>query len=116
AETGGGLASHPIVAEHLNTLSCKWPETLPERGRAVISTAKAICDKIGRGKPPYSAVSKFIWFAHPGNWTFYDSLATAGMLPDGGTSEQRIDAYYRALDGQLSPLCDRLRPLCDRSE
>lgn len=104
-----------IVADELNRLAQAWPAALNDKAAAVIDTARRIRDGIGRGKAPYSAVSKFIWFAADKDWTLFDSLASAGMLPAGGNSEQRVVAFYDALSGPLPSLVSRLRPVCENS-
>lgn len=108
-------AHREIVADKLNKLDKIWPNTLRVRGERVIETALAIQKAIGSGNPPYSAVSKFIWFARPENWTLFDALASAGMLPDGGKSGERVNAFYQALDEILPALTVELRPICQAS-
>lgn len=104
-----------IIADALNNLAETWPTTLPERAAAIVASAQRACNQIGQGNPPYSAFSKFIWFARRDNWTLYDSLASAGMLPSDGTSEQRVCAFYSALEPTLPGLVARLQPICDES-
>jgi hypothetical protein len=104
-----------IVANHLNALMKDWPGTMGEQAQKVIETAESIKKEIGGGVPPYSAVSKFIWFACPKDWTLFDRFACAGMLPNGGTSVQRIEAFYAELSAPLPLLTARLRPICEES-
>lgn len=104
-----------IVADELNSMASRWPDDLKARADQVIESAQSIRTRIGAGNPPYSALSKFIWFAHGKGWTLYDSLASAGMLPDGGTSEERVRAFYAALGPCLPCLSAELQPICDES-
>lgn len=114
-ETGNPDRNREILCEKLNTLASNWPENLTERADRIIETAKEACKDFGSGNPPYSAVSKFIWFAKPKHWTLFDSLASAGMLPNGGTSEERIREFYSALAPVLPELCDQVQTVCDKS-
>ncbi len=125
-------ANYEVIARHLNDLNKSWKGSLIDRAELVIETATKIRDEIrpeepeevrrsneGRSKrmgPPYSAVSKFIWFAQPQYWTLYDNLASRAFLSSGIKGENRVRAFYRNLqEGGFEQICDDLREPCEAS-
>ena len=111
----GADRNRQIVADELNNLAAHWPERLTDRSERIIVSAQSVRTRIGKGYPPYSALSKFIWFARGENWTPYDFLASAGMSAGGNTSVEKIRAFYSALKPHLPVLVERMQPVCDTS-
>jgi hypothetical protein len=114
------------VADEVNRLTRSWKSSdlLTERSVKIVDAAERIRDTFRKHDPtakrnpptPYSAVSKFIWFASPKNWTPYDDLAATGLLGAGPTSKKRVLQFYADVSASFESVCENLRPVCQVGE
>jgi hypothetical protein len=111
------------LCEILNKAASKWPTTLVGRSkRCVRVTEDAIAAGCFRNFQ-ISAVTKFMWFLKPDNWTSFDQYAAKGynkFAPRGSKlptidTESKMIAFYKGLkDRQVTSIWSVMQEVIDK--
>ncbi|WLA63751.1 hypothetical protein [Bradyrhizobium diazoefficiens] len=80
-----------------------WPSTLVERAHRCLELAASAQAAGHTKKVQASALTKFSWFAEPGQWTVYDRFVSRSMDVVDQRTESRVVSFYEALERRGFP-------------
>ena len=100
----------------LTKWQANWPIGLTDRARRCCDFAKQGIEENVFSKKQFSAVTKFMWFLEPSEWTVFDKYAAIGLGVKGITLELKMLAFYRKLeDKNFVGLCSRMQTILNES-
>jgi hypothetical protein len=84
-----------LFAERLNRLAESNISSLTQRSKLYLQSARKCFRSVGiKGRPPYSAISKLIWFMKPTDWTMFDKWAAAAVGVKSGSAAEKFERFY----------------------
>lgn len=84
------------LVHYLNLSSKDWPSTLTDRSQFCVDLAESVHRRGYSYNVQNSAITKFMWFLRPQNWTVFDKFAAEGMQIT--SPRNRMQLFYSALD------------------
>lgn len=96
-----------------------WPNPVEERAKRCLEIARNAQRLKFTGETlQVSAVSKFMWFVEPRNWTMFDRFVVRGMkVPANLTAPERFTEFYRRISaGGFATAVAQMQPIIGHSK